>query len=276
MADFTLSPWCINGENSLFGRKHKCPIVWLFSLCSLELNKLVIQTDSFLTTFQISFVLVDAIICSPRKTPEKEMASSPGEKSPVNTEGWECKFWSKKPRRGQSQEPNCGLSSSFPMPCCLLRDLVVTVCWWTDLKDKFLSSSFHFQGHRLKVSFVNCKTSSFNFRLVGGGNVAAIASPTARRPARFGFCLHGPFLLIAVLVVLLGQLWRWLSITGQLGQSNSYSGFRFSLANPASLGWLLSLLSPVPLPLPLILYSFSSCLTCCQFPYWIFCFSPFL
>lgn len=221
MVDFTLSPLYINGKNSLVGRKHKCPIVWLFFFCPLEQNKLVTQTDSFPTTFEICLVLADAIICSPHKTPEKEMASSPGEKS-VKMEGWECKPWSKK-RRARSPTAACLPSwpSSCHVPRYLLWDLAVTVCWLTDLQDKFLSSSFHFQGHGLKVSFVNCKTSSFNFRPVGGGDVATIASATSRRRARFSFCLRGHFRFIAVLVVLLGQLWTWLSITGQLGQSNS-------------------------------------------------------
>lgn len=121
MVDFTLSPLYINGKNSLVGRKHQCPIVWLFFFCPLEQDKLVIQTDSFPTTFEICFVLADAIMCSPHKTPEKEMASSPGETS-VKMEGWVCKPWSKKHRRGQSQKPNCSLSALMAQlfPCAPL------------------------------------------------------------------------------------------------------------------------------------------------------------
>lgn len=225
MTRLTLSPRCINGENSLVGRKRKCPIVWLFFLCPLEQNKLVIQTDSFPTTFEICFVLVDAVICSPRKTPEKEMALSPGEKRPVK-QRVECVSAGPRNTEGvrvRSQTVVCLPSqpSFFHVPHCLLRDLVVSPLV-TDLQDKFLSSSFLFQGHGLKVPFVNCKTSSFSFRLVGGEDVATTASATPRRPARFGFCLRGHFWFTAVLVVLLGRLWRWLSVTGQLGQSNSY------------------------------------------------------
>lgn len=209
-------PQCINGKSSLVGRKHKCPIIWLFFFCPLEQNKLVIQTDSFLTTFEICFVLAYAIICSPHKTPKKEKGIIFREQSRVKMKGWGRESWSEAVQK--ASEPGARVGSAlmaplFPPAQLPPRGLVVAAHWSPDPQHTSLNSSSHFPGCGLKVSFMTCRSSSFNLSLVGGGDVAAIASPASRRPARFGFCLRGHVRFTAVLEALLGQLWRWLSIS---------------------------------------------------------------